>query len=42
MTKICTSRRQVSESKLPLITTDENLQNVSKFENIGHLTGIST
>ena len=23
MTKICTSRRQVSESKLPLMTTDE-------------------
>ena len=23
MTKICTSRRQVSESKLPFMTTDE-------------------
>ena len=42
VTKICTSRRQVSESKLPLMTTDEILQNVSKVENIRHLTGIST
>ena len=42
VTKICTSRRQVSESKLPLMTTAEILQNVSKVENIRHLTGIST
>ena len=42
VTKICTSRRQVSESKLPLMTTEETLQNLSKFENIRHFTGIST
>ena len=42
MTKICTSCRQVSESKLPFMTTDEILKNVSKFENIRHLMGIST
>ena len=40
VTKICTLGRQLSESKLPLITTDEILQSVSKFEkiNIRHLT----
>lgn len=42
VTKTCTSRQQVSESKLPLMTTDEILQNVSKFEKIRHLTGISS
>ena len=50
ITKIGTSRQQMSEGKLPLVTSKdailttyfEFLQNISKFENIKHLTRIST
>ena len=47
ITKICTSRQQMSEGNLPLVTAKdailttyfEFLQNIPKFENIKHVTG---